>query len=107
VSIRGNLTQQRGAHTIITCEWCGHELRKVRTAPPARADSEACEHDEHLTCRELACQCDCHDLGRRSTAQGVSVLWDADQFAMGWVDRAAWTFDGTTIRYTEPERKTA
>jgi|GEM_PF-1364297 len=107
ISIRGNLTRERGASTIINCEWCGHQLGKIRTAPAARADSKSCEQHEHLACCELACQCECHDLGRRSTAQGIAVLWDADQFAMGWVNRDAWVFDGRTVHRVEHERKTA
>lgn len=107
VTVTGNATRDVAGHTVVECEWCGHLLGKVRTGPPRWAGSTACEHEGHADCTNRECVCVCHDLGRRSMAAGVSVLWDADQFAAGGVDRSEWFAYGNTIRYEPAERRTA
>lgn len=106
ITVHGHVTREVGGNTIVTCQWCGHRLAKVRTAPGARTDSDACGANEHADCRELACQCACHAIGRRSRPQGVVALWNADEAAQGFVDRGAWVWDGSAIRQHD-ERKTA
>lgn len=107
ITVRGHLTRERAGTTIVECEWCHQPLAKVRTAPTAHTDSEACEHFDHAACREFACQCACHDIGHRNRPQGVTALWDADLAAVtGWRDRAGWLWDGATIQRRD-ERKTA
>lgn len=105
---RAHTTRERAGTTIVSCNWCGHELSKVRTAPVVSPASEGCEGADHEACRELACRCACHDIGRRSRPQGITALWDADEHTLGWVDRAAWVWDGHTLHQHHPdERKTA
>ena len=70
-------------------------------------ESEPCEHAGHIDCRNLECRCDCHRIGRASTEQGVSALWDADQHTAGYVDRAGWVTDGRTVSQAAEERKSA
>lgn len=109
-TLTGHTTREQRGATIVECQVCGEQLDKIRTAPTARTESEACEHDDllrHADCSELACRCHCHDLGRRSTPQGVFVLWDADQHTAGYVDRSSWVFDGATIHQQHDERKIA
>jgi ribosomal protein S27E len=105
LTVYGHRSEQQRGSVVVTCEWCGFELAKIRTTLDPTA-SHDCLDGDHGTCARLGCRCACHDLGRRSTAQGIGVLWDGDQHAAGFVDRAAWVFDGETIRQHD-ERKTA
>lgn len=105
VTVRGHLTREVAGHTVVTCEWCGHQLGKVRTGPPRWAGSGACEGEGHADCTNRECVCECHDLGRRSTREGITALWDADQHTAGYVDRKEWFAYGTTIRHEPAERR--
>lgn len=108
ITVRGHLTREHAGNTIVECEWCHEPLTKIRTAPPARTESDACTQDGHADCGELACTCGCHDIGQRSRPQGISALWDADLAAVsGWRDRAGWLWDGSVFRQAEDERKIA
>lgn len=108
LAVRGHTTRERAGTTIVSCNWCGHELSKVRTAPVVPPASEGCEGDDHKACGELACQCACHNIGTRSRPQGVQALWDADVAAVtGWRDRSAWLWDGATFQHHPAERKSA
>ena len=73
----------------------------------AEGVGEEREHAGHVDCRNLECRCDCHHIGRASTEQGVSALWDADQHTAGYVDRAGWVTDGRTVSQAAEERKSA
>ena len=108
ITVRGHLTRERAGTPIVECEWCHQPLAKIRTAPAAHTDSEACEHHDHAACEELACRCACHEIGHRSRPQGVRALWDADLATVtGWRDRAVWGWDGQSIHPQRDERKTA
>lgn len=111
LSLTANPHRQAGGSTIVECQHCGELLDKIRDPRSTTYTSETCEASDMLThqpCRDLACRCDCHTIGRASTPQGIHTLWDADQATAGYVTRRDWiiTRDGLTLR-TEPERKTA
>lgn len=110
LSLTANPTREHGGATVVECQHCGELLDKIRERPPAWRGSEVCEAVDmvaHLDCGDVDCRCPCHHLGRTSTGQGVSVLWDADQHALRYVDRREWITDGRAVWRAAEERKTA
>lgn len=110
LSLTANPHRQAGGATIVECQHCGELLDKIRDESSRWTGSESCEDGDmlaHRACTDLACRCDCHSLGRTSTAQGIQAVWDADQHATGYVDRRGWRTDGASIWRAGVERKTA
>lgn len=107
LSLSANPTSRRQGVTVVECQHCGELLDTVKDDRTRWVGSEACEHAGHVDCRNLECRCDCHHIGRASTEQGVSALWDADQHTAGYVDRAGWMTDGRTVWQAVEERKSA
>lgn len=111
---RGHLTREENGHTVIECEWCGHELDRIRDDSARWIGSDSCENDGHLECTSFQCRCECHTYGRAKHPQysGVSSLWNADIHLShpNTAPRALWVVDDAhTIRLAagEHERKTA
>lgn len=111
---RGHLTRQEHGHSVIECEWCGHELDRIRDDSARWIGSDWCGHDGHLECTSFQCRCECHTYGRAKHPQysGVSALWNADIHLShpNTAPRALWVVtDARTIRLAagEHERKTA
>lgn len=107
LSLTANPTRELGGMTVVECQHCGELLDRIRDDHHRWVGSETCEAGGHLACAGPNCRCDCHDLGRASTEQGIAALWDADQHATGYVDRRWWQIDGGRVWPAEPERKTA
>ncbi|WP_336633632.1 MULTISPECIES: hypothetical protein [unclassified Microbacterium] len=104
VTVRGHITVEKRHHTIVQCEWCRTEITRVK-ATDRWFGSTTCEGHDHAACDRVACACGCHALGRGQA--GLAALWDADQHAQGFVDRARWQTDGRLVWEAENERKTA
>jgi len=78
----GHVTREERGVTIVTCDFCGHELSRVRPDIIRWKGSPTCEHLMHADCDAVDCRCDCHLLGVQSRPGGVQALWDADQHAV-------------------------
>lgn len=108
LSLIENPTREIGGQVIVSCRNCGHVLNKVRRDVDRWVGSDACSHDEHLSCERATCECSCHAVGRPDHSTGISALFDADLAAYGWtgVDRATWLVlpDG---RFTQIRKEAA
>lgn len=78
----GHVAREERGVMVVTCDFCQHELARVRPDITRWRGSATCEHTLHAECDALDCRCDCHLLGAQSRPGGVQALWDADQHAV-------------------------
>lgn len=83
----GNDTRKERGADVVTCRNCGFEVARIRPEVERWTGSATCEHQLHADCDNLACTCQCHNLGTRSRPAGAQALWDADQHTIETVKR--------------------
>jgi hypothetical protein len=84
----GHVTREERGVTIVTCDFCGHELARVRVGAARWSREPTCDALMHADCEALDCRCICHTMGTQSRVGGVEALWDADQHTVASRRRA-------------------
>lgn len=107
LSLSANPTRSAHGVTVVECQHCGELLDRIRDDSPRWVGSETCADGEHGDCASLHCRCECHLLGRSSSGQGISAMWDGDQAALGFVNREDWMTDGARVWKHEEARRSA
>lgn len=100
ITTYGHVTREERGVTVVTCDFCAHELARVRPDIVRWKGSATCEHLMHSECEALDCRCLCHVMGAQSRVGGVQALWDADQHTTNPGYRADWIIqDALTINH--------
>ena len=75
----GHVTREERGVTVVSCDFCGHELSRVRVGAARWTREATCAELMHADCEALDCRCNCHVMGAQSRTGGIEALWDADQ----------------------------